>query len=53
MAESGRIRMPVGTGGLVRYYDEYRSKFQIKPIYVLLLILLTIILELSLKIFFQ
>lgn len=48
-----RIRMPTGSGGLVRYYDEYHSKFQIKPIYVMLLILLTIIFEISLKIFFS
>lgn len=52
MAQDTRIRMPAGTGGLVRYYDEYRSRLQIKPAYVILLIILTIIFEVSLKIFF-
>lgn len=53
MAEDRKIRMPTGTGGLVRYYDEYKSRFQIKPVYVILLIILTIIFEISLKLFFQ
>ena len=43
-----RISMPSGMGGLVRYFDEYKSKIRIKPTYVVLLIALVIVLELGL-----
>lgn len=46
-----RIRMPLGTGGLVSYYDEYKSKIQIKPAYIILFIIATLILEIGLRIF--
>ena len=26
-----QIRMPSGQGGLVRYFDEYKSKIEISP----------------------
>lgn len=48
MADEG-IRMPMGTGGLLRYYDEYKSKVQIKPHYVIIMIVAVIILELLLR----
>lgn len=48
MADEG-IRMPMGTGGLLRYYDEYKSKVQIKPQYIIIMIAVVIILELFLK----
>jgi preprotein translocase subunit Sec61beta len=28
---SDQIRMPSGQGGLVRYFDEYKSKIEISP----------------------
>lgn len=34
MAKDNRIRMPSSGGGLIRYYDEYKSKIQINPWYV-------------------
>jgi preprotein translocase subunit Sec61beta len=43
-----RISMPSGMGGLVRYFDEYKSKIRIKPAYIVLLIALVIVLELGL-----
>lgn len=30
MAED-KIRMPMGQGGLVRYFDEYKSKIEFSP----------------------
>ena len=29
-----KIRMPSSGGGLIRYYDEYKSKYEFPPIYV-------------------
>ncbi len=43
-----RIQMPSSQGGLVRYFDEYKSKIEIKPSYVILLIILVIIIEIIL-----
>jgi len=37
MAGEG-ISMPSGMGGLMRYFDEYVSKIQLKPVHVVLLV---------------
>lgn len=42
MAEE-KMSMPSSFGGLVRYFDEYKSKIQLKPEYVLLMIVLVIV----------
>lgn len=47
MAED-RIQMPSGMGGLVRYFDDYQSKIEIKPVIVVFIILAVIIIELFL-----
>ncbi|MEM2956326.1 MAG: preprotein translocase subunit Sec61beta [Candidatus Pacearchaeota archaeon] len=44
MAEEGKISMPSGMGGLMRYFDEYKSKIQIKPTYVIAFVIILIIL---------
>jgi len=46
MAE--RIQMPSSGGGLVRYFDDYKSKIEIKPIVVIIAIIIVILLELYL-----
>ena len=38
-----KISMPSGMGGLMRYFDEYKSKIQMKPAYVVGLIVLIIL----------
>lgn len=48
-----KIRMPLGTGGLVSYYDEYKSKIQIKPAHVILLIIAAIVFEIGLRMFIK
>ena len=40
-----KMRMPSGMGGLVRYFDEYKSKIEIKPVHVIALIILVILIE--------
>jgi preprotein translocase subunit Sec61beta len=32
-----KIRMPMGQGGLVRYFDEYKSKIEFSPGVVILM----------------
>lgn len=46
MAE--KIQMPSGMGGLVRYFDDYKSKIEFKPIIVIVMIVIAIILEIIL-----
>ncbi len=48
MADEG-VRIPMGSGGLVRYSEEDKSKVQIKPQYIIVLIVLTVIFELILN----
>jgi len=37
MADKNRISMPASTAGLTRYFEDYRSKIELKPAYVLVL----------------
>lgn len=46
-----RISMPASQGGLVRYYNEYKSKVRMKPIHVVAFAVVVILFELLLKIF--
>lgn len=40
-----RVQMPSSGGGLVRYFEDYKSKIEFKPSYVVAAIVLIIILE--------
>tara|TARA_Y100000310_G_C20611058_1_gene778023 strand:+ start:975 stop:1142 length:168 start_codon:yes stop_codon:yes gene_type:complete len=51
MAQSG-VNMPAGFGGLMRYNEEYKSKFMLAPKHVIILIILVVTFVLGLKIFF-
>ncbi len=37
-----KINMPSGFGGLMRYQEEYESKFNLKPTHVVIFIILII-----------
>ena len=37
-----RISMPSGMGGLVRYFDEYKSKIKFKPGHIIVLCIIVI-----------
>ena len=43
-----RISMPSGVGGLVRYFDEYKSKIKFKPGHVIILSVVVILIMLFL-----
>jgi preprotein translocase subunit Sec61beta len=38
-----KVMLPSSQGGLVRYFDEYKSKIQIKPAHVIILSIAVII----------
>ena len=43
-----RINLPSGSGGLMRYFDEYHSKIRIKPGHIIILSVLVIVIMLFL-----
>ncbi|MCX6709967.1 MAG: preprotein translocase subunit Sec61beta [Candidatus Woesearchaeota archaeon] len=43
-----KMRMPSSGGGIVRYSDEYKSKFEIKPGHVVVLIIAVMVIEIIL-----
>ena len=46
-----KVMLPSSQGGLVRYYDEYKSKFRIKPSHVIILAIVVIFIEIFLHTF--
>ena len=50
MADS--INMPSGFGGLMRYSEEYTSKFNLKPTHVIALIILIVVFRVLLGMFY-
>lgn len=46
-----KISMPAGFGGLMRYDEEYQSKFNIKPLHVIVFIVLIILFRIGLALF--
>ena len=47
-----KINMPAGFGGLMRFTEEYESKFNLKPTHVIVFIILIIGLRVVLPILF-
>ena len=47
-----QIQMPSGAGGLMRYNEEYKSPFMIKPSQVIGFTILIVVFVAILKIFF-
>ena len=52
MANEG-VQMPGGFGGLMRYSEEYESKFPLKPIYVIAFVILIIGFRVALSMFYS
>jgi preprotein translocase subunit Sec61beta len=50
MADSG-INLPSGSGGLMRFKEEYKSKFNLKPTHVIAFIISLVIFRIALQIF--
>ena len=43
-----RVSMPSGMGGLVRYFDEYKSKIKFKPGHIVVMCIAVIVIMLFL-----
>ena len=51
MAHNDRVQMPSGMGGLVRYFDEYKSKIEFKPGHIITLCVVVMIIMIFLYVF--
>jgi len=40
-----RMYLPQSGGGIIRYFDDYKSKLEFKPQHIILLIIIVIVLE--------
>lgn len=52
MAENNKLQMPGAFGGLMRYDDEYSSRFMLSPKAIMIFIALIIAFVFVLKVFF-
>jgi preprotein translocase subunit Sec61beta len=43
-----KVSMPSTTAGITRYFDDYKSKIEIKPGHVIIMIVVVVILEIVL-----
>lgn len=46
-----KVSMPSGGGGITRYFDDYKSKFAIKPGHVLFFIIVVVIFQIILHLY--
>ena len=53
MAQENKIQMPGVFGGLMRYDDEYNSKFMIPPAAVVAFAILIFLFVVAMKVFFK
>ncbi|MEM4254289.1 MAG: preprotein translocase subunit Sec61beta [Candidatus Woesearchaeota archaeon] len=49
MSNKDRVSMPASTAGLTRYFEDYRSKIEIKPAYVIVMAVLVMIIVILLN----
>jgi len=50
MADSN-MNIPSGLGGLVRFKEEYASKFNLKPTHVVVFVILIVLFRIGLQLF--
>ena len=50
MARDNRINMPSGIGGLVRYFDEYKSKIEFMPGHIIIFVIAVMLVILALHV---
>ena len=51
MAGDNKISLPGGFGGIIRYDEEYQSKFMLSPVHVIGFVILIILTVILLKLF--
>jgi len=52
MADNG-VNLPAGSGGLMRFKQEYKSKFNLKPTHIIAFIISLVIFRIALQIFIK
>jgi preprotein translocase subunit Sec61beta len=52
MSKDNKIHMPGAFGGLMRYDEEFRSRFMITPSQVIIFLVVILLFVLALKLFF-
>ena len=40
MPQDNKLSMPSGMGGLMRYFDEYKSRIRIKPGHIIIMVVI-------------
>ena len=48
---SNPISMPTGFGGLMRYNEEYHSKYRLEPMHVIVFVIILILFVIGLNLF--
>jgi preprotein translocase subunit Sec61beta len=51
MANDSKINMPGSMGGLMRYDEEYKSRFMLSPYHVVAFLILVMLFAIGLKLF--
>ena len=51
MASDSGVNVPSGFGGLVKFKEEYPSKFNLKPTHIVLFVILIILFRIGLQLF--
>ncbi len=46
--KDNKVHMPSSMGGLMRYFDDYKSKLELKPGHIVLLAIIVVIIEIVL-----
>ncbi len=48
-----KLSMPAGFGGLMRYDEEYETKFKLKPVHVIAFVILIVAFRIGLALFLK
>lgn len=51
MAQDTQVQMPGGFGGLMRFKESYKSKFNLKPTHVVAFVILIVVFRIFLGVF--
>ncbi|MBN1792540.1 preprotein translocase subunit Sec61beta [Candidatus Woesearchaeota archaeon] len=43
MSKNDKIQMPSSGAGITRYFDDYKSKIELKPAHVVILVIIVIL----------
>ena len=49
---SNSVNMPAGFGGLMRFSEEYASKFMLKPLHIILFVILILVFRIFLGVLY-